>query len=199
MTEVVKPPELAKRGGIWVKSGAVEIHLGVEAEFRPARKAHPEILVPDIDGLAARLQAAGHPPLWDDAIPGVAGASLPPTRSATGSNSSGATTTMAEPAFASTGDLAEKTITFDAIGPGLYAFTAEGDPNSGIIVGDDGVMVDRRPGDAGDGARGDRSRRQGHRQADQICPAHALSCRARARRFGLRRRGDPRLGRRPAR
>jgi glyoxylase-like metal-dependent hydrolase (beta-lactamase superfamily II) len=43
--------------------------------------------------------------------------------------------------FASTGDMAEKTISFDAIGPDLYAFTAEGDPNSGIIVGDDGVMV----------------------------------------------------------
>ena len=43
--------------------------------------------------------------------------------------------------FASTGDLSEKTITFDAIGPDLYAFTAEGDPNSGVIVGDDGVMV----------------------------------------------------------
>jgi glyoxylase-like metal-dependent hydrolase (beta-lactamase superfamily II) len=43
--------------------------------------------------------------------------------------------------FASTGDLADKTITFDAIGHDLYAFTAEGDPNSGIIVGDDGVMV----------------------------------------------------------
>src|SRR6202163_2223583 len=43
--------------------------------------------------------------------------------------------------FASTGDLADKTITFDAIGAGLYAYTAEGDPNSGIIVGDDGVMV----------------------------------------------------------
>ena len=43
--------------------------------------------------------------------------------------------------FASTADLADKTIAFDAIGPYLYAFTAEGDPNSGIIVGDDGVMV----------------------------------------------------------
>ena len=43
--------------------------------------------------------------------------------------------------FASTGDLAEKTVSFDEIGRGLYAFTAEGDPNSGIIVGDDGVMV----------------------------------------------------------
>ena len=71
MTELKKPPELAKRGGIWVKSGAVEIHLGVEAEFRPARKAHPGIVVADIDALAARLQAAGHPPLWDDAIPRV--------------------------------------------------------------------------------------------------------------------------------
>ena len=43
--------------------------------------------------------------------------------------------------FASTADLADKTITFDSIGPDLYAFTAEGDPNSGVIVGDDGVMV----------------------------------------------------------
>jgi glyoxylase-like metal-dependent hydrolase (beta-lactamase superfamily II) len=43
--------------------------------------------------------------------------------------------------FASTADLADKTITFDTIGPDLYAFTAEGDPNSGVIVGDDAVMV----------------------------------------------------------
>src|SRR6188472_276699 len=43
--------------------------------------------------------------------------------------------------FASTGDTAEKVISFDEIGRGLYAFTAEGDPNSGVIVGDDGVMV----------------------------------------------------------
>jgi glyoxylase-like metal-dependent hydrolase (beta-lactamase superfamily II) len=43
--------------------------------------------------------------------------------------------------FASTADLTDKTITFDAIGPDLYAFTAEGDANSGVIVGDDGVMV----------------------------------------------------------
>jgi glyoxylase-like metal-dependent hydrolase (beta-lactamase superfamily II) len=44
-------------------------------------------------------------------------------------------------AFASQGDLAEKKISFTAIGEGLYAFTAEGDPNSGVIVGDDSVMV----------------------------------------------------------
>jgi glyoxylase-like metal-dependent hydrolase (beta-lactamase superfamily II) len=43
--------------------------------------------------------------------------------------------------FASTTDTGEKKVSFDEIGPGLYAFTAEGDPNSGIIVGDDSVMV----------------------------------------------------------
>ena len=43
--------------------------------------------------------------------------------------------------FASTADTSDKAISFDEIGKGLYAFTAEGDPNSGIIVGDDGVMV----------------------------------------------------------
>jgi glyoxylase-like metal-dependent hydrolase (beta-lactamase superfamily II) len=43
--------------------------------------------------------------------------------------------------FASTGDLNDKKVAFDEIGPGLYAYTAEGDPNSGVIVGDDGVMV----------------------------------------------------------
>ncbi len=44
-------------------------------------------------------------------------------------------------AFASTEDLGEKKVSFDQIGAGLYAYTAEGDPNTGIIVGDDGVMV----------------------------------------------------------
>lgn len=43
--------------------------------------------------------------------------------------------------FASTADLSEKKVSFDQLGEGLYAYTAEGDPNSGIIVGDDGVMV----------------------------------------------------------
>jgi glyoxylase-like metal-dependent hydrolase (beta-lactamase superfamily II) len=43
--------------------------------------------------------------------------------------------------FASAEDLGEKKVSFDELGPGLYAYTAEGDPNSGIIVGDDGVMV----------------------------------------------------------
>ena len=44
-------------------------------------------------------------------------------------------------AFASAGDLAEKKTSFTEIGPGLYAFTAEGDPNTGVIIGDDSVMI----------------------------------------------------------
>ena len=44
-------------------------------------------------------------------------------------------------AFASQGDTAEKTISFIEVGEGLWAFTAEGDPNSGVIIGDDRVMV----------------------------------------------------------
>jgi len=48
---------------------------------------------------------------------------------------------MTSQSFASAGDLVDKKVSFDEIGPGLYAYTAEGDPNSGIIIGDDAVMV----------------------------------------------------------
>ena len=43
--------------------------------------------------------------------------------------------------FASTNDLADKTISFDELAPGLYGYTAEGDPNSGVVIGDDSVLV----------------------------------------------------------
>jgi catechol 2,3-dioxygenase-like lactoylglutathione lyase family enzyme len=52
MMEVPKPPTLAGRGGIWLESNSVRIHLGVEEDFHPARKAHPAIAVSDLDGLA---------------------------------------------------------------------------------------------------------------------------------------------------
>ena len=70
LAEVPKPPVLAARGGLWVRADALELHLGVEADFRPARKAHPGIRVTDIDGLAARLTAAGVQVRWDDDFPG---------------------------------------------------------------------------------------------------------------------------------
>ena len=66
MTELDKPPVLAARGGAWFRAGGVEIHLGVEAGFRPARKAHPGILVTDLDTLAAALPDAR----WDGEFPG---------------------------------------------------------------------------------------------------------------------------------
>ena len=57
---VPKPPHLAVRGGCWFEDPPLRLHLGVEQDFRPARKAHPALLVDDLDELAARLSAAGH-------------------------------------------------------------------------------------------------------------------------------------------
>jgi catechol 2,3-dioxygenase-like lactoylglutathione lyase family enzyme len=69
LTEQVKPPLLAARGGCWFTGYGIELHLGVEEDFRPARKAHPGLLWPDLDGLdglAGRLAAAGYPVRWAD-------------------------------------------------------------------------------------------------------------------------------------
>lgn len=68
LLEVSKPASMAARGGCWFESGGVKLHLGVEADFHPAKKAHPALLVDDLRALAARLEQAGHPPLWDDEI-----------------------------------------------------------------------------------------------------------------------------------
>ncbi|MEU8774640.1 VOC family protein [Streptomyces sp. NPDC048606] len=70
MTEVSKPPVLAARGGCWFAAGDVRLHLGVEEDFRPARKAHPGLRVVDIEGIARRLREAGVEVLWDDNLPG---------------------------------------------------------------------------------------------------------------------------------
>jgi catechol 2,3-dioxygenase-like lactoylglutathione lyase family enzyme len=59
LPEKSKPPELAKRGGVWFESDAVKLHLGVEADFRPARKAHPALLVRDLRALVQRLHEHG--------------------------------------------------------------------------------------------------------------------------------------------
>lgn len=57
--EVPKPPHLAKRGGCWFERGYLKVHLGVEIDFRPARKAHPAFTVTDLVPLVARLREAG--------------------------------------------------------------------------------------------------------------------------------------------
>ena len=60
LTEVLKPPLLRARGGLWFEQPGLKLHLGVEADFRPARKAHVALLVDDLAALAAACRRAGH-------------------------------------------------------------------------------------------------------------------------------------------
>ena len=71
LPEVPKPMPLAARGGCWFARGAVQIHLGAEAGFQPAAKAHPAFTVAGLDELAAALAAAGHRVEWNDDLAGV--------------------------------------------------------------------------------------------------------------------------------
>jgi catechol 2,3-dioxygenase-like lactoylglutathione lyase family enzyme len=68
--EVPKPPNLAKRGGCWFERGSLKVHLGVEADFQPARKAHPAFIVEDLTALSAILVRAGHPVRTDEPLEG---------------------------------------------------------------------------------------------------------------------------------
>jgi catechol 2,3-dioxygenase-like lactoylglutathione lyase family enzyme len=71
LRELPKPEPLTTRGGVWFQVGAQELHIGVEPEFEPARKAHPALRLGDVDALAARLEAAGVETRWDDELQGV--------------------------------------------------------------------------------------------------------------------------------
>jgi catechol 2,3-dioxygenase-like lactoylglutathione lyase family enzyme len=68
--EVAKPPHLAARGGCWFERGELKLHLGVEADFSPARKAHPAFVVDDLQALVKRIQAAGHRVVTDQPLAG---------------------------------------------------------------------------------------------------------------------------------
>jgi len=70
LPEQPKPEPLASRGGCWFVGEAVQLHLGVEADFRPARKAHPALVVDDLPALIAALEAAGHPVRVGDTVDG---------------------------------------------------------------------------------------------------------------------------------
>ncbi len=70
MVELEKPPALAARGGCWFRGGGVDLHLGVERDFSPARKAHPGIVVNDLPALARRFEGSGVAVTWDDDFPG---------------------------------------------------------------------------------------------------------------------------------
>jgi len=71
MTELPKPAELARRGGCWFASGSVQLHLGVESDFRPAKKAHPGLRCADYSALVRRLREAGVEVVEPQDIPGV--------------------------------------------------------------------------------------------------------------------------------
>jgi catechol 2,3-dioxygenase-like lactoylglutathione lyase family enzyme len=58
--EVPKPANLAKQGGVWFERGNVNLHLGIEEDFRPAKKAHPAFLVEDLPSLLRRCKAANY-------------------------------------------------------------------------------------------------------------------------------------------
>ena len=59
LPERAKPERLAPRGGCWFEAPGVKLHLGVDADFRPAQKAHPALLVDDLAALVVALTAAG--------------------------------------------------------------------------------------------------------------------------------------------
>jgi catechol 2,3-dioxygenase-like lactoylglutathione lyase family enzyme len=71
LLELAKPESLTGRGGCWFACGAQELHMGVEAGFRPAKKAHPAFLVQDLNAMQARLEEAGVQTLSQPPLPGA--------------------------------------------------------------------------------------------------------------------------------
>jgi catechol 2,3-dioxygenase-like lactoylglutathione lyase family enzyme len=70
LPEQPKPPHLAARGGCWFESATVKVHLGVEPDFHPARKAHPALLVTDLPALVRTLAAGGVEIVEDEPLAG---------------------------------------------------------------------------------------------------------------------------------
>jgi catechol 2,3-dioxygenase-like lactoylglutathione lyase family enzyme len=70
LKELTKPPNLAVRGGVWFALGSQQLHLGVEQDFRPAKKAHPAFLANDLEDLRGRLQSKGFAPYEDEPLVG---------------------------------------------------------------------------------------------------------------------------------
>jgi catechol 2,3-dioxygenase-like lactoylglutathione lyase family enzyme len=68
--ERAKPANLAKRGGVWFERGALKVHIGVERDFHPARKAHPAFEVVDLPTLLAKLRTAGSHIVDDEPLEG---------------------------------------------------------------------------------------------------------------------------------
>jgi catechol 2,3-dioxygenase-like lactoylglutathione lyase family enzyme len=71
LREIPKPGPLAGRGGLWFECGQLQLHLGVEEPFSPARKAHPAYRIQGYEKLLARLAAAGHTAVPDTSLPEI--------------------------------------------------------------------------------------------------------------------------------
>lgn len=71
MKEIEKPPILRARGGCWFECGSQQVHIGVERNFQPAKKAHPAFAVFHLDELRETLKARGAPVIEDDNLPGT--------------------------------------------------------------------------------------------------------------------------------
>jgi len=71
LDRVAKPAVMAARGGCWFRGPHVELHLGTESSFRPARKAHPALLIRGLDALCSKIQSAGGEVRFTDEVPGV--------------------------------------------------------------------------------------------------------------------------------
>ena len=69
MDEDQKPYPLSERGGCWFRKGSVILHVGVDREFSPQRKAHPAFVVPHLEELAEKLEEQGYEVVWDEALP----------------------------------------------------------------------------------------------------------------------------------
>ena len=68
LVEVPKPPVMAARGGCWFEASGVRVHLGVETDFRPARKAHPALVIRGLTAFVAARQLSAK---WSDEVPGT--------------------------------------------------------------------------------------------------------------------------------
>lgn len=70
LPEIPKPETLADRGGVWFATGNLDLHIGVDPEFVPAKKAHIAYQVADLAAVRTRLEAAGYPIVLDVRLPG---------------------------------------------------------------------------------------------------------------------------------
>jgi len=66
--EEAKPEPLRARGGCWFRKGEAIVHMGIDPEFAPQRKAHPAFLIEDLRGLASSLEKSGFTVSWDDTL-----------------------------------------------------------------------------------------------------------------------------------